>query len=90
MRTKQIIEGLNNGQKFRFILMANDGTEVGMTMTIQQMSDQFATAAARTAVWMAIQKLAFMRDRAKRSGELIPTGLVLDVPGFRQVQVDLH
>lgn len=90
MRTKQIISGLNNSQKFRFILMANDGTEFGMTMTIQQMSEQFATQAAREAVWMAMNKLAFMRVRAKQNDERVPTGLVFDVPGFRQVQVDLH
>lgn len=90
MRTKQIINGLNNGQKFRFILMANDGTEVGMTMTIKQMSDQFATRAARVAVWTALSKLAMDRRLAEIRGESMPTGLVVGAQGFRQVQVDLH
>lgn len=89
MRTKQIIAGLNNGQKVRFILKATDGAEVGLTLTVQQMSDQFATVSARIAVFSALEKLALMRIRAKEFDELVPTGLVADAVGFRQVQVDL-
>ena len=89
-RTKQIIAGFNNSQKFRFILMAEGGEEVGLTITIQQMADQFATSAARLAVWSALEKLASMRDNAQFRGETQPTGLVTDCVGFRQVQVDLH
>ena len=90
MRTKQIIQGLKNSQKFRFILMSNDGSEVGMTMTVQQMSDQFATVNARVAVWSALAKLAMDRITAKSLGEPLPVGLVVGAQGFRQVQVDLH
>lgn len=90
MRTKTIIDGFKNSQKFRFILMANSGEEFGMTITIQQMSDCFATRDARAAVWTTLERLAYDRDLAKRKGKPLPTGIVKDVHGFRQVQVDLH
>jgi len=90
MRTKTIIDGFKNSQKFRFILLSNDGAEVGMTITIQQMSDQFATRDARVAVWTALERLSYDRRMAKAYGNPIPTGLVNNAQGFRQVQVDLH
>jgi hypothetical protein len=90
MRTKTIIDGFKNSQKFRFILKATNGEEVGMVITIQQMSDQFATRDARVAVWSAMMKLSFDRQMAKARGETLPTGLVRDAQGFHQVQVDLH
>ena len=92
MRTKTIIEGFKNSQKFRFILTTNSHEEVGLTMTIQQMTDMFATRDARVAVWIALEKLAFQRRMAKYHGEVEPLGLVTDAKsqGFRQVQVDLH
>ena len=90
MRTKAIIDGFKNSQKFRFILMANSGEEVGMVITIQQMSDQFATRDARVAVWSALAKLALDRQLAKARGETMPIGLVVGAQGFRQVQVNLH
>jgi hypothetical protein len=90
MRTKQIIQGFNNSQKFRFILMAQSGEEVGLTMTIQQMADHFATRDARIAVWEALMKLSTDRYIAKSHGRPLPTGLVTDAAGFRQVQVDIH
>ena len=92
MRTKTIIEGFNNSQKFRFILMAEGGEEVGMTITIKQMSEQFATRNARVAVWDALMNLSLDRRMAEVRKEPKPTGLVKDARnyGFRQVQVDLH
>jgi hypothetical protein len=90
MRTKTIIDGFKNSQKFRFILLANSGEEVGMTITIKQMSDQFATRDARVAVWTALERLAYDRGMAKVRHEPMPTGLVVGAQGFRQVQVDLH
>lgn len=90
MRTKTIIDGFKNSQKFRFILMAHSGEQVGMTITIRQMSDQFATTDARVSVWTALAKLAYQRGVAKVRGEPPPTGLVVGGHGFRQVQVDLH
>ena len=90
MRTKTIIDGFKNSQKFRFILMAESGEEVGMVITVKQMSDQFSTRNARMSVWSALSKLAIDRHMAEVRGETKPTGLVIGAQGFRQVQVDLH
>jgi len=90
MRTKTIIDGFKNSQKFRFILMAESGEEVGMVISIQQMSDNFATRNARVSVWEALIKLAIDRRQAEVRGETKPTGIVTNAVGFRQVQVDLH
>jgi len=90
MRTKTIIDGFKNSQKFRFILTAQSGEDVGMVISIQQMSDNFATRDARVAIWIALEKLSFQRRMAQHRGETLPTGLVTDAQGFRQVQVDLH
>ncbi len=90
MRTKTIIEGFKNSQKFRFILTAQSGEDVGMVITIQQMSETFATGNARAAVWNALIKLSHLRYMANKDKETLPTGLVTDANGFRQVQVDLH
>lgn len=90
MRTKSIIDGFRNSQKFRFILTAQSGEDVGMVITIQQMLDNFATRDARVAVWTALELLASQRRAARHIGETLPTGLVINVQGFRQVQIDLH
>lgn len=90
MRTKTIIDGFKNSQKFRFILSPIEGEDVGLTITIQQMSDCFATRDARVAVWEALLKLSVSRRLSKRVGETLPTGIVTNARGFRQVQVDLH
>jgi hypothetical protein len=89
MRTKTIIDGFKNSQRFRFILLAESGEEVGMTISISQMSEQFATRNARVSVWVALERLAFDRRVAKNTGATPPTGLVTNAYGFRQVQVDL-
>ena len=90
MRTKTIVKGFKNSQKFRFILTAQSGEDVGMVITIKQMSDTFATSEARAAVWNALIKLSHLRYTAGRDKAPLPTGLVTDARGFRQVQVDLH
>lgn len=90
MRTKAIVEGFKNSQKFRFILTPEQGEDVGMTITVQQMSDCFATSRARVAVWNALLKLSHDRYQAHTQGKPLPLGLVTDAEGFRQVQVDLH
>jgi hypothetical protein len=90
MRTKTIIEGFKNSQKFRFILTAQSGENVGMVITVKQMSDNFATRDARVAIWIALERLSFQRRMAQHRGETLPTSLVTDAQGFRQVQVDLH
>ena len=90
MRRPTIIEGFNNSQKFRFILTSNSGEGIGMVITIQQMSEQFATSDARVSVWSALAKLAHDRSVASVRGETLPTGVVVGAQGFRQVQVDLY
>lgn len=90
MRTKTIIDGFKNSQKFRFILIANSGEEFGMVITVQQMSDCFATRDARVAVWMALSQLASQRRVAQHRSQPVPLSLVTDAQGFRQVQVDLQ
>ena len=89
MRKKAIIPGFNNSQKFRFILSTGDfEQDVGMYITIQQMSDQFATTNSRVAVWTAMERLASQRQLAEVRCEPLPLGLSTTVNGF-QVQVSL-
>jgi hypothetical protein len=89
MRTKTIIDGLKNSQKFR-VIFKGDGSEndIGMYMTVQQMTEQFATVTARTVCWEALMKLAHMRYMAKLHNEPTPVGLGATIRG-KQVQVDL-
>lgn len=89
MRTKTIIKGFKNSQKFRFILTANSGEEVSMYMTIQQFSDRCANRDTRLAVWDALGQLARDRNEAKSRGAQLPTGLGRNAFVFRQVQIDL-
>ena len=89
MRTKTIVEGFKNSQKFRFILTTETGEEFGMYITVQQMSEQFATGNARAAVWDALIRLSYDRRIAEATRKPIPTGLVRGCFGFKQVQVDL-
>jgi len=89
MRTPTIIYGLKNSQKIR-ILFKGDGSEndIGMYLTIKQMTEQFATVNARTLCWEALLQLSSMRQEAQKYNELIPTGLGTTIRG-KQVQVDL-
>jgi hypothetical protein len=89
MRTKTIIDGLKNSQKFR-VIFKGDGSEndIGMYMTVKQMSEQFATVNARATCWDALIQLSYLRYEAKRKNELIPTGLGTTIRG-KQIQVDL-
>jgi hypothetical protein len=89
MRTKTIIDGFNNSQKFR-VIFKGDGSEhdIGMYLTIKQMTEQFATATARTVCWDAMIKLSYLRYEARRKNETVPTGLGHTFRG-KQVQVDL-
>lgn len=90
-RIKQIINGFNNSQKIRFILTAKSGENVGMYLTIKQMSEQFATTDARSIVWNALERLAHDRSVAKAQKQPLPVGLNIDTHGvmFLRVQVDL-
>ena len=85
---KRYIEGFNNSQRIRFILKSEDGSEVGMYITIKDLGN-FATSNARAAVWDACIHLGFLRRTAESVGECLPTSVVRKCFGFAQVQVDL-
>ena len=89
MRTKTVIEGFKNSQKFR-VIFKGDGSEndIGMYMTVKQMTEQFATVNARATCWDALLQLANMRYLAKIDGKLVPSGLGTTIRG-KQIQVDL-
>jgi hypothetical protein len=89
MRTKTIIDGFKNSQKFR-VIFKGDGSEndIGMYMTVQQMTEMFATNTARTVCWDALIKLSYLRYEANRKNETVPTGLGHTFRN-KQVQVDL-
>ena len=89
MRTKTIIEGFKNSQKFR-VIFKGDGSEndVGFYMTIKQMNEQFATAMSRAICWEAMIKLSYERRTAEATRKPVPTGLGTTIRG-KQVQVDL-
>ena len=89
MRTKTVIEGFKNSQKFR-VIFKGDGSEndVGMYMTIKQMTEMFATVNARVLCWDAMIRLAVERRIAKSLNEPIPSGLGTTIRG-KQIQVDL-
>lgn len=89
MRTKTVIEGFKNSQKFR-VIFKGDGSEndVGLYMTVKQMSDQFATVNARSLCWEAMEMLARMRKAEKAGGGIQPVGLGATIRG-KQIQVDL-
>jgi hypothetical protein len=80
MRTKTIIDGFRNSQKFR---VAING--ILLHTTIKDMAeDQFVVTEQRVAVWDAIMRLAMER----RTTGIAITGFTGDFRGF-QVQVDL-
>lgn len=89
MRTKTIIDGFKNSQKFR-IIFKGDGSEndVGFYMTIQQMTTQFATGNARALCWDVLIQLSYLRYEAKRKGDAIPSGMGTTIRN-KQVQLDL-
>jgi hypothetical protein len=89
MRTKTIIDGFKNSQKFR-VIFKGDGSEndIGMYLTIKQMTEQFATVNARVLCWEAMMKLAYLRYESKRTGEPVPTGMATTIRE-KQIQVDL-
>ena len=89
MRTKTIIEGFKNSQKFR-VIFKGDGSEndVGFYMTIKQMTEQFATVNARVICWEAMIQLSYERRTAEATSKPVPTGLGTTIRG-KQIQVDL-
>ena len=89
MGTKTVIKGLKNSQKFR-IIFKGDGSEndIGMYMTISQMTEMFATVNARLFCWEALIELSDLRQEAQKYNDPIPTGLGTTIRG-KQIQVDL-
>jgi hypothetical protein len=89
MRTPTIIYGLKNSQKVR-IIFKGDGSEndIGMYMTIKQMTEQFATVNARSLAWEVLIQLSNMRQEAQKYNELVPSGIGTTIRG-KQIQVDL-
>ena len=89
MRTPTIIYGFKNSQKFR-VIFKGDGSEndIGMYMTIKQMTEQFATVTSRMVCWEALMKLSYMRQIAEKENELMPVGLGVTIRG-KQIQLDL-
>lgn len=80
MRTKTIIDGFKNSQKFRVVING-----IILFTTVKEMAyDMFGQTDQRVAVWEAMMKLAMMR----RVEKIQPVGLACDVRGY-QVQVDL-
>jgi len=89
MRTKTLAHGLKNSQKVR-VIFKGDGSEndIGMYLTVKQMSEQFATVNARELAWGALMELVRMRYIAPFAKEARPTGLSTTIRG-KQIQVDL-
>ena len=89
MRTKTLAHGLKNSQKVR-VIFKGDGSEndIGIYLTVKQMSDQFATVNARTLAWDALMELVRMRYIAPFAKEPCPSGLSTTIRG-KQVQIDL-
>jgi hypothetical protein len=89
MRTKTIIEGFRNSQKFR-VIFKGDGSEndIGLYLTISQMTNQFATVTARVICWEAMIQLSYERRMAMAISKPVPTGLGTTIRG-KQIQVDL-
>jgi hypothetical protein len=80
MRTKVIIDGFKNSQKFRVILNG-----VIIYTTVKDMAfNLFGQTDQRVAVWNAMMKLAIMR----RVEKIAPIGLACRENGF-EVQVDM-
>jgi len=55
MRTKQIIEGLNNSQKFRAVI---NGVIIGNCQVKDLNGNRFQQREQRLAVWQALEKIA--------------------------------
>ena len=80
MRTKVIIDGLNNTQKFRAVI---NGVFIGDCQVKDLMGNRFPHQAQRVAVWDALEEVA----RARRFGAN-QVGFAGNRRGF-DVQVDL-
>jgi hypothetical protein len=89
MRTPTIIYGFKNSQKFR-VIFKGDGSEndIGMYMTVKQMTEQFATVNARSLAWEVLIQLSNMRQEAQKYNDPVPSGIGTTIRG-KQIQLDL-
>jgi hypothetical protein len=82
MRTKQLVAGLNNSQKIRFIVN-------GFSMFCRVKDIQnIASRDHRVAVWLAAERIGMENWRAQRSGKPTIRGFASTIEGV-EVQVDL-
>lgn len=91
-RTKQIIPGINNGQKFRFIVRQPEvvnSIDFGMTLTVQEFFNKCATTLVRHAVTEGLVTLSDIRI-----GQPETTGMVKRVSyndhNNRTVELDVQ
>lgn len=84
MRTKTVIDGFKNSQKIRIVIGG-----IALYTTVYDIAfNLFGTTQHRTAVWLALEKLAYMRRVETANGGIAPIGLACDSNGM-SVQVDL-
>jgi hypothetical protein len=81
MRTKQIITGFNNSQKFRAII---NGVIVGDNKVQDLINNRFPDTTQRVAVWEALIEIAINRRVGKPSIQ----GISKNIRGY-DIQVDL-
>jgi len=83
MRTKVIIDGLNNTQRFRAII---NGVIIGDNQVKDLLGNRFGHRLQRIAIWKALANIA-MSNRIAPDGKTV-RAYCADVDGFA-VQVDL-
>jgi hypothetical protein len=81
MRTKVIIDGLKNTQKFRAII---NGVVIGDNQVKDLLGNRFQQREQRVAVWNALQQIAVRQ----RTGLKLMTGYGTNKDGI-DIQVDL-
>jgi hypothetical protein len=81
MRTKQIITGFNNSQRFRAII---NGVIIGDNEVKDLVGNRFPDTTQRVAVWEALIEIAITRRVGKPSIQ----GISKEIRGY-DIQVDL-
>jgi hypothetical protein len=81
MRTKQLIMGLNNGQRFRAII---NGVIIGDCQVKDLAGNRFQQRDQRMAVWRALEEIA----RSHRIGNTLVDGFGKNYDGI-DIQVNL-
>jgi hypothetical protein len=86
MRTKVIIDGLKNTQKFRAII---NGVFIGDCQVKDLMGSRFPQREQRVAVWNALMEVAIRRRHGLAGKGLFMTGFSTRSNDGIEVQVDL-